>query len=147
MKTIRLLPFAALTFSLFLTACASGPKYSDYGQVFSKPEDVIEVIAFGSSEKDVLQKAHTAASLYCNDAGFKNPPEFRDGKFEYLGVFGSPEQQKAAVGIMESIGDGVKYQKGVPIIGPSVSVNLDPSQAAKDLAEDSFKITLSAICR
>ena len=137
-----------IPFCLALAACAAAaPKSSDYGQVFQKSGQSFEVVSFGSSEKDAADKAVTAATLYCKETGRGRNLEVQDRKNDYLGIFASPEQQKAALDVMGSLGEGVKVRKGIPIIGPSVSVKIDPSQTARDLAEDSFRSTLLVVCR
>lgn len=139
---------AALIFiaCLALAACAAAAKSSDYGQIFPKGQS-FEVVSQGSSEQEAANRAVTAATLYCKESGLGRHPDVQDRKIAYQGVFASAEQQRAALGALESLGEGIKVSKGVPLIGPSISVKLDPSQAAQDLAKDTFRSTLVVVCR
>ena len=136
----------ALIPCLTLAACAVAAKSSDYGQIFPKGQS-FEVVSQGSSEQEAANRAVTAATLYCKESGLGRHPDVQDRKIAYQGVFASAEQQRAALGVMESLGEGIKVRQGVPLSGPSVSVKLDPSQAAQDLAKDSFRSTLAVVCR
>lgn len=133
--------------ALSLTACGATQKSSDFGRITSAAGQSFEVVSFGDSERQAEDKAVTAARLYCRESGRGGQVENQKLTVAYQGPFANAEQQKLAVGIMESVGDGLKYRKGLPIIGPSLSVEVDPKKTAKELAEDSFRATLLAVCR
>lgn len=90
-----------ISLTLSLAACAStSSKYSDYGQVFQKSGQSLEVVSFGASEKEAADKAVTAATLYCKETGQGRNLEVQDRKNDYVGIFSSPEKQKATLGVM-----------------------------------------------
>lgn len=143
-----LLPGLGLLMFLSLAGgCASGKRSYDYGQISSGAGGSFTVSAYGSTEREAEEKAYTAARLYCQENKRGQNAEFSERKMDYRGPFQNAEQHKMVTGVMESMGEGVKLRKGLGLLGPSASLDLDPEKTARQLSEDAFQISFTAVCR
>jgi len=142
--------FCWLLFSIIcpmFIGCAPAKRSSDYGRINSGAGKSFSVSASGLTEMEAENKARTAAGLYCQENKLGRKAELNEGRISYRGPFASSQQHKLVTGVMESIGDGVKIRKGLPFIGPSASVDINPKETARNLSEDAYQADFNAVCR
>lgn len=135
-----------LAVGLIMIGCAPAKRSYDYGRINPEAGRTFTVSAFGLTEREAEEKAHTAALLYCKENKLGQRAELSEARMTYKGPFANSQQHKMVTGVMESIGDGVKIRKGIPLIGPSASVDINPKETARNLSEDAYQADFKAVC-